>query len=298
MSAIEDLLLDHVKDYQAWYFYRDEAWDVDSVKEHESKARTTLEVLREMLHHTPDFASAQTTHTWFKENYDPEEAASTLVTLCKQLIAKYSQTAEKSFQHFEASSTSKLRKALAPFTTSKSVHRNLTSPAALWPLVDTVSVGIKGVRFLDHLIIADLPGLDDTNRVRVATTQAYLQKCDVVWTIANMDRVVSSARLAEMLDRTFDQLTYANSNRIAVVCTHTDDKIAGALDDLRKRGHNVKAAKALERSVKDMNSRLTREKAKLAKVKTSDEKVQVRDKIDETEYVRNLCGYRIIVDII
>jgi len=277
-----------VQDYQAWHFYRDKSWDVDTVKEVRNKAQTTLEVLREMLHNKSDFVSAQSTHAWLKEHSDPEEAASILANSCEELITDHPLTAaDELFRYIEATTPSQLRKALSPYTTSRSVHRNLTSPPALWPLVDTVSVGIKGVLLLEHLIFADLPGIQDKNRVRVATTQAHLQKCDVVWIVANIDRVASSSTLAEMLDRTFDRFAYTSSDRIAVICTHSDDKTDGTLKDLKRRKFNVESAEALNKVALTLEREVKKQKVKLAKAKTSAEKVKLREDIEENEYADN-----------
>lgn len=236
-----------------------------------------------MYHNRPEFASAVAANAWLKENTDVVVASKILVEWALELIAEHAPEAKDSLQYIEVHTATELRKALAPYTTSKSVHRNLNSQPALWPLVDKVVVGIKGVRLLEHLIFADLPGVEDKNSTRVATTREHLHKCDVVWVIASIDRVVSSNSLATELDRTFERFGDTDSNRVAVICTHSDQKTDGTLKDLKNKRYNIVSPEAVRKSVQMLEREVKKQNTILKKVKTDTEKVRFMENIKKLE---------------
>ena len=73
-----------------------------------------------------------------------------------------------------ADSAHSLNELLQPYTRMFAS----TNTAQMWPIVKRVRVGLQELQLMHHVIIADLPGLDDDNRLRCQATHEYLHTCD------------------------------------------------------------------------------------------------------------------------
>ena len=92
-------------------------------------------------------------------------------------------------------------------------------------MVNFVSIGLTGSRVLDNLTIADLPGISDTNQVKVNACLDRLRTCDGLWIVAPIARAVDSATIDDLFAR-YEELF---RNNIAIICTGIDDDVSEAL---------------------------------------------------------------------
>ncbi|KAL1651944.1 hypothetical protein SLS58_000067 [Diplodia intermedia] len=81
-----------------------------------------------------------------------------------------------------------LRDELAQFLAH--VNRDIPSP---WPLVELVKCYFDCPLLSQGVVIADLPGTSDINRIRVQTTSQYMKKVDHTGVVAHIDRAQSNA---------------------------------------------------------------------------------------------------------
>ena len=88
----------------------------------------------------------------------------------------------------------------------------------LWPLVKLIRIGLQNRQLLEHIIIADLPGLDDENRLRCEATHKYLYQCDAAWIISPIQRVCDSSHVLNKVR----SLNQRMEGRVTLVCTKTD----------------------------------------------------------------------------
>jgi hypothetical protein len=69
------------------------------------------------------------------------------------------------------------------------LHANLDSltrskirfrSTAYWPLIQRVRITIKDVDILKYVSFMDLPGMRDTNDVRIIASEMMLRECDTI----------------------------------------------------------------------------------------------------------------------
>jgi len=281
-SRIKGLLEEHVKDYQLWHIHYDTTWETEIKKQYRDKAKTALDVFREMFHGRIEFSSKKSAYEWLQEQQDVETVVSILLGWCQELVAVVAPE-DSLVTYVEASTSKELRHMLSPFSTSKALHRKTNPGAALWPLVDRIRIGLKGVRILEHLIFADLPGVSDKNQVRVVTTMQHLHKCDCVWLVASIDRIVSSSVLAQEIDKTFERFGYDNSSRVTVVCTHIESKTEKTLTDLKAKRYNVAQLEKTRKTIQMLEREIKKQTLGLGKLKIATAKVTAMEDIRHYE---------------
>lgn len=89
----------------------------------------------------------------------------------------------------------------------------------MWPIVQLVRVGLHSPLLKRGIIVADLPGRSDVNRLRVRTTTRYIRSCYYYLLVADIARVQTDNNVHRNLHRE----SRAFSGRKALVCTKIDD---------------------------------------------------------------------------
>ncbi|EJD49690.1 hypothetical protein AURDEDRAFT_182821 [Auricularia subglabra TFB-10046 SS5] len=102
--------------------------------------------------------------------------------------------------------------------------------APLWPLVAQVSVRCAApVLARGSVVLVDLPGVFDSNAARGAVARDYLKRCDRVFVVAPIKRVVTEKFARDLVGQAFrSQLTLGakqlySAGFVTVVATCTDD---------------------------------------------------------------------------
>ncbi|EXJ86047.1 hypothetical protein A1O1_06416 [Capronia coronata CBS 617.96] len=98
-----------------------------------------------------------------------------------------------------------------------------------WPFTKIIRVFVDAPVLRHGVVLADLPGLQDTNLARVRLTQNYLLKSDHVFLVTNIMRAKTDASLRSSLYQALAQhipLEWENSAgqslKMAIVCTKID----------------------------------------------------------------------------
>ncbi|KAK5163613.1 uncharacterized protein LTR77_010562 [Saxophila tyrrhenica] len=148
----------------------------------------------------------------------------------------------------------------------------------LWPLVKQVSVGIRGSRFTDRFSVCDLPGISDTNQVRVRATYEQIDHCDYIWILSRAGRIITDTVLDGLLQR------YGKLHRgsLAVVVTKSDENVnRNVATELSRRGYSLEDYESLKAASDDVKKGLDAlVKAKGRGRKTPAEKMQLQLQID------------------
>jgi ABC-type dipeptide/oligopeptide/nickel transport system ATPase component len=99
-----------------------------------------------------------------------------------------------------------------------------------WPFTKIVRVYLDSPLLRSGVVLADMPGLQDTNLARVRTTQEYLMRCDTVLLVAGIARVVTNQSVKSSLNsvltnETLDDLESSSTrhSKLAIVCTKMED---------------------------------------------------------------------------
>ncbi|KAK4235702.1 hypothetical protein C8A03DRAFT_46215 [Achaetomium macrosporum] len=99
-----------------------------------------------------------------------------------------------------------------------------------WPFTKIIRVYLNAQVLKTGVVLADLPGLQDTNLARVRATHDYLLKCNHVFIVAKISRAITDRSLQSSLFSVLSrhvplewEESAAQSLRIAVVCTKVED---------------------------------------------------------------------------
>lgn len=109
-------------------------------------------------------------------------------------------------------------------------HTRLFMQDKYWPFTKIIRVYLNSHVLKTGVVLADLPGLQDTNLARVRSTQDYLVKCDNIIIVANISRAITDQSLKSSLFFALSrhvptewEQSGAQKFKIAVVCTKSED---------------------------------------------------------------------------
>ncbi|XP_014552738.1 hypothetical protein COCVIDRAFT_109543 [Bipolaris victoriae FI3] len=88
-----------------------------------------------------------------------------------------------------------------------------------WPLIKSMKVYLRAVILSKGLILADVPGLRDSNPVRARITEQYIRQCDQIFAVLPIQRAADD----KSLDNIFKLAQDANLCKVDIVCTKSED---------------------------------------------------------------------------
>ncbi|KAJ9136605.1 Ras GTPase family protein [Pleurostoma richardsiae] len=99
-----------------------------------------------------------------------------------------------------------------------------------WPFTKIIRIYLNAQVLKTGVVLADLPGLQDTNLARVRATQDYLMRCNNIFIVAKISRAITDQSLktslftvlARQVPLEWDE-SAAKSLNVAVVCTKSED---------------------------------------------------------------------------
>ncbi|EXJ79437.1 hypothetical protein A1O3_08939 [Capronia epimyces CBS 606.96] len=104
-------------------------------------------------------------------------------------------------------------------------HQSLIQDRGLWPFVKSMTIYSEIGILSQGLTLIDLPGLQDTNLARVRAARKMQAKCDEIFLVANIGRVVDNPTIGQTLESlqapTSASITPARS--VTIICTHSAD---------------------------------------------------------------------------
>ena len=280
ISEINDLLRRLLKDYNAWYCDRPEEMDEDEEQELKRLAMTAFDTMRALFCDKIEMMSPGAGHEFLRAangNSSPD-VFSMFSAWCTELLEEKEADEDDHIEYLDAESQHKLLEQLEPlvFCTSR-----LDEPS-LWPLVKKVRIGITGPRILDYVTLVDLPGLDDTNKVRVDASLDMMRSCDSIWVVTKIDRAITDTTVDSLLSR------YGKLYKMMVICTGIDDNMdPGLAGHLQSEGQ----------SVGDYERLRAREKELMKAVKRAPKMIETRKaKLEGRNKVRNESKRRPLTD--
>ncbi|XEV04523.1 hypothetical protein FSHL1_009810 [Fusarium sambucinum] len=99
-----------------------------------------------------------------------------------------------------------------------------------WPFTKIIRVYLDSQVLKTGVVLADLPGLQDTNLARVRATQDYLIKCDTILIVAKISRAITDQSLKSSLFYVLSrhmpmELEQSGTQKlnVSVVCTKSDE---------------------------------------------------------------------------
>ncbi|XP_026064500.1 nuclear GTPase SLIP-GC-like [Carassius auratus] len=94
-----------------------------------------------------------------------------------------------------------------------------------WPLVKSVTIKIPNRReLLEHIVLVDLPGTGDCNKIRDDLWKTKLRECSSVWIVSNISRAIDDTDPWSIIQHCIQDLGPGGECRnIDFICTKTDD---------------------------------------------------------------------------
>ena len=108
---------------------------------------------------------------------------------------------------------------LATLTSETQGTSSHSALGSRWPLVKSMRVYLRAVILSKGLILADLPGLRDSNPVRAKITEEYVRRCDQIFAVVPIERATTNKSLGDIFRLAQD----ANLRNIDIVCTKSED---------------------------------------------------------------------------
>ncbi|KAK2915789.1 hypothetical protein Q8A67_000163 [Cirrhinus molitorella] len=116
---------------------------------------------------------------------------------------------------------------LSDFTreVSQYIKNNDSNPGGwFWPLVKSVTIKTPKCReLLEHIVLVDIPGTGDCNKIRDDLWRTKLKHCSSVWLVSDINRAVSDKDPWEILEHCIQDLGGGGEcKHINFICTKTD----------------------------------------------------------------------------
>ncbi|EFQ96945.1 hypothetical protein MGYG_08870 [Nannizzia gypsea CBS 118893] len=99
----------------------------------------------------------------------------------------------------------------------------------LWPFTKIIRIYLDAPILNGGIVLADLPGLQDTNLARVQATQKYLMRCDNIFLVTNIARAITDSSLKSSIYNVISRHVPAEweksagkNLKLAVVCTKSE----------------------------------------------------------------------------
>ncbi|XP_069051634.1 nuclear GTPase SLIP-GC isoform X2 [Lepisosteus oculatus] len=104
----------------------------------------------------------------------------------------------------------------------RSDHKGQTQ---YWPFVKRVTIYVPhSSALLERIVLVDLPGAGDANKIRDEMWKMYLSKCSSVWIVNEINRAQSEKTATEILENSLRDIAGGGQcHNITFICTKTDD---------------------------------------------------------------------------
>lgn len=157
-------------------------------------------------------------------------------------------------KNFEATSGNVLHDKITNYIDSKEEGIEASEKMQLWPLIRKVSIQTRAPALEHGTVIVDLPGLLDSNAARASIAQNYLQRCDAVWFVANINRARDNATAKSFFEKELKRQLHLDGtiSQLSFICSKTDDiKLSEVRDAFQKSADASVALQHIDANIKD-----------------------------------------------
>ncbi|KAI7790027.1 hypothetical protein IRJ41_010200 [Triplophysa rosa] len=104
-------------------------------------------------------------------------------------------------------------------------HSVANAGDCFWPLVKCVTIKIPNCReLLEHIVLIDLPGTGDCDKIRDDLWKTKIRECSSVWIVSDIKRAITDRDPWEILQHCIEDLGPGGECKyINFICTKTDD---------------------------------------------------------------------------
>lgn len=252
IKTIRQRLTSMWHDYYDFHFEENKSdWTEDDRQDARQSAQTALDALCSLFRShdafSTDLKAKQTLKALRFEHID--NIIGPWVTWCRDVLPTSGQEGDDLSDlddripvlKFETSTQQELRAQLDIYAYPD------TRRTSFWPLVDTIRVGLRGVRILSYVTLVDWPGAGDTNDLRGKASTGRVADCDEVWIVSDPNRICTDPAIWRSISR------FAATHPCSIICTKVDEKCDDFtdMDKIRKDGFEMGEIDDLRASEKD-----------------------------------------------
>ncbi|KAK4692237.1 hypothetical protein P7C71_g4926, partial [Lecanoromycetidae sp. Uapishka_2] len=208
MAVIEKILKEHLKAYYEYHCDRSVELKGDELEAAEMDATTAMDAFKALFADRAEFRDKETATKFLSATTSSSDSKMLfkLLSWVKDLISLYgckdgsihrsSEFSDNFYEHIEQFV------AMKPILEDENGDPLEPTPS-FYPIVKIVRVGLQSVFLSRGIVIADLPGLSDTNRMRVKMTQQYIRRCAYYVLVAPISRVTTDNMVHHRLMQAF-----------------------------------------------------------------------------------------------
>ena len=262
LETIGRLLVSSLDDWHLWRFRYDPTWESEILNQNERRAFTCLSTFRAIFCKAETFQNEETAKEALDELVQNELNRAEEVDLYVQAVAE--ELSEKQQpngnyeEYYEFDTAYELRGTMDPLLQDNLNYDEVTLQ---------VDIGVRGSRVLEKHTIADLPGISDTNQVRVKATFDQIDKCDEIWIVGRAGRIIND----DVVDGLLQQYGKISRGHVAVIVAKSDENVNHQLAvKMYQKGYQLGDYLQLKKASEMMDKELTKlkdKKCKLEKLK-------------------------------
>ncbi|KAM0805279.1 hypothetical protein BDR22DRAFT_969026 [Usnea florida] len=219
--TVRRILQSHLDRYHSSLCLSNETMDQEAIDELNAHVSTAIEIFQELFADREEFSNEERTREYLERAQSASDTKM-LDQLCEWI--------QESISNYGAEGGILRRSAYAPEELANEIERFVKSckhvldeddchVPSLWPLVRTVRVFLDSALLKRGLIIADLPGLSDSNKTRTIATTRYMRRCHFGLLVAPIARIQTD----NLVQRRLGEIHRLFGHRKGLLCSKIDD---------------------------------------------------------------------------
>ncbi|KAK5120144.1 hypothetical protein LTR85_006625 [Meristemomyces frigidus] len=193
-------------------------------EELQAKNETATEFFRALLCDQKEFRTEEliVQHVASAASCDDTNAIAVMLRLILALLTDLTPTEGRML--FKKDKLREIAKALKTVCRESNAAEGKSSP---WPLISRVQIQMRSRLLEEGIMLVDLPGVTDTNQIRVDATKDYFKSCSCIVIAHPIERIVDHTSVFQNLRECARRGKFRN---VVVVPTKTDDMKLKKLD--------------------------------------------------------------------
>jgi GTPase Era involved in 16S rRNA processing len=251
---IENLVVTHCDNIFAYLKQREIEGDDEDAEDDEESRRpydAAIDLFRILLPHLGEFETNDRAEEYFDANVAKKDHVKQEVYKCI-INVKQSRNLDQGIEYFEAQNAKELAEVFRQVSGVAKSANTRSKASHPWPIIRKVEVRLDHALLDAGLVIADTPGITDSNQVVVNTTTNYIKMAGTILLFESIKRLSHSATLDSNLRELIrlgkvretiivvtgiDHLTVADENREELSGLHRDalEEAEVMVIDLKKK---------------------------------------------------------------
>nr|OQO19236.1 hypothetical protein B0A51_11127 [Rachicladosporium sp. CCFEE 5018] len=239
LSEIRRLLRTQLSQYYMYHFDPQEEWDATTKIEFGNLASTAQNTFYVIFRNKKECSSpgavANFLRTKRQAKIDPLDQ---MMGWVKEHFATLQTIDGLPCRFFETDSPEDLKAELLELTDSD----HSKDMGSMWPLVAEAYVGDKKSEILKYVTMLDLPGVTDTNQLRVDMTDKHFSSVDALLCVVPAERAIANPEVERIVGVFAEKFATADSlaSRLAIIISKNDTGLgAGLAKDMPRKGQSI-----------------------------------------------------------